>query len=91
MYQKVSQHKKWFVPNIEGRLRESHQKRVCFVIITKFRILSLLLYPLPLRTTAEAGILDGFGDKICEDLNKHLKSHAKDLNLEPSAVLGMSV
>jgi len=53
-------------------------------------IRSLLLYPLPLRTTAEAGILDGFGDKICEDLNKHLKSHAKDLNLEPSAVLEYS-
>ena len=51
---------------------------------------SLLKYPLPLQSPDEAEILEGFGDKICADLNKMLQQHAAELNLPIKSVIEFS-
>ena len=50
----------------------------------------MLLYPLPLAEPQEALILNGFGDKICSDIDVLLKKHAVSLKLDVKELLGNS-
>ena len=50
-------------------------------------IASLKKYPLPLQSPLECEILEGFGDKICQQLMKKLTDHAKELNTTPELVV----
>ena len=50
---------------------------------------SMLLYPIPLWEAKEASILDGFGDKVCADMQSLLEKHAQSLNLDPKQLLGL--
>ena len=49
---------------------------------------SMLLYPIPLWEPREASILDGFGDKVCSDIQTLLEKHAESLKLDPKQLLG---
>ena len=49
----------------------------------------MLLYPIPLWEAKEASILDGFGDKVCGDIQNLLEKHAQSLNLDPKQLLGL--
>ena len=49
---------------------------------------SMLLYPIPLWEAKEASILDGFGDKVCADIQTLLEKHAQSLNLDPKQLIG---
>ena len=53
-------------------------------------IRSLKLYPLPLVSASDCAILDGFGDKICSELDGLLTQHATALSLPPETVLTCS-
>lgn len=53
-------------------------------------ISSMLLYPIPLWEAKEASILDGFGDKVCGDMQSLLEKHAQSLNLDPKQLLEYS-
>ena len=48
----------------------------------------MLLYPIPLWEAKEASILDGFGDKVCNDIQSLLEKHAESLKLDPKQLLG---
>jgi len=74
------------------QLREQASERGNIIGCKKYKkcIGSLLKYPLPLQSPDEAEILEGFGDKICADLNKMLQQHAAELNLPVKSVIEFS-
>ena len=57
-------------------------------VVRSISIKSMLLYPIPLWEAKEASILDGFGDKVCADIQSLLEKHAESLKLDPKQLLG---